>query len=188
MKNVRIPRYRSRAIEAPFFRRCTSLVKLPALVFLLAQAPAGLAQQQHSLPLVNSADTSPVGFMRIINRSDQGGTVTIHGIDDSGERFGPVSLMLDALETVHFTSVHLENGEAGLSPGLGDGEGNWRLELTSELDIEPLAYIRTSTGFVTSVHDVVQGQYVPARSAFDDSMVCRETDSCEARTTTLQPR
>lgn len=173
MKTVRIPRYRSRAIEAPFFRRCTSLVKLPVLVFLLAQAPAGLAQQQHSLPLVNSADTSPVGFMRIINRSDQGGTVTIHGIDDSGERFGPASLMLDALETVHFTSVHLENGDASreLSPGLGDGEGNWRLELTSELDIEPLAYIRTSDGFVTSVHDVVQGQYVPARVAFDDSMV-----------------
>ena len=38
---------------------------------------------------------------------------------------------------------------------MGDGEGNWWLELDSELDIEPLGYIRTGAGFVTSMHDVV---------------------------------
>ena len=32
--------------------------------------------------------------------------------------------------------------------------GDWRLELTSDLDIEAGAYIRTRDGFLTSMHDV----------------------------------
>ena len=53
--------------------------------------------------------------------------------------------------------------------------GGWRLALTTELEIEPLAYIRTPDGFVTSVHDVVQPEFVPeygpARTASDDSLL-----------------
>ena len=41
--------------------------------------------------------------------------------------------------------------------GVGDGDGDWRLELGTDLDIEPLAFVRTD-GFVTSVHDVVEGE------------------------------
>ena len=41
---------------------------------------------------------------------------------------------------------------------MGDGEGHWRLVLTSALDIEPGAYIRTSDGYLDSMHDsVVEG-------------------------------
>ena len=32
--------------------------------------------------------------------------------------------------------------------------GDWRLDLSSELDIDVLAYIRTTDGFLTSMHDV----------------------------------
>ena len=79
----------------------------------------------------------------------------IHASDDSGRRFGPVSLSLEAKATVQFTSTDLEEGNAakGIPSGLGQGEGNWRLELDTELDIEPLAYRRDSTLF--SLHDVV---------------------------------
>ena len=81
----------------------------------------------------------------------------IHAIDDSGQRFGPVSLDLNAKASVHFTSADLESGNdaKGLSGGVGDGDGDWRVELSTELDIEPLAYIRTSDGFLTSMHDLV---------------------------------
>ena len=111
----------------------------------------------HAIPLVTPASNSvQQGFVRVINRSNHAGTVSIHAIDDSGARFGPVSLTLDAEATVHFNSTDLEQGNAskGLSGGVGDGEGNWRLELESALDIEPLAYIRTGNGFVTSMHDL----------------------------------
>ena len=96
------------------------------------------------------------GFVRIINHSERAGTVSIHAIDDTGRRFGPVELALEAMQTRHFNSVDLESGSAakGLAAGVGDGTGNWRLELSSELSIEALAYIRTPDGFVTSMHEV----------------------------------
>ena len=115
------------------------------------------SQPDHTLPLVMSAANDiQQGFVRIINRSARAGTVRIHAIDDSGQRFGPVFLSLEAEAAVQFNSDDLETGNShkGLSGGVGDGEGNWRLALNTELDIEPLAYIRTRDGSVTSIHDV----------------------------------
>ena len=111
----------------------------------------------HAIPLVTSADNpSQQGFVRIINRSDRPGTVRIHAIDDDGGRFGPVSLSLNAKQTRHLNSRDLEVGnvDKGLSAGVGNGSGNWRLELATDLAIEPLAYIRTPDGFLTSIHAV----------------------------------
>ena len=139
--------------------------RLPVVAFLLVLGQAAFAQSEqqtlHTLPLVKPAsDTVVQGFIRIINHSDQNGTVQIHAIDDSGERFGPITLDIDVKASRHFNSEDLESGNAdkGLSGGVGDGDGDWRLELETTLDIEPLAYIRTADGFVTSMHDlVVQG-------------------------------
>ena len=139
--------------------------RLPVVLVLLALGQTVLAQSEprseHSLPLVRSA-SHPVqqGFVRIINRSNRSGTVSIHAIDDSGRRFGPISLSLGAKETVHFNSEDLERGNRskGLPSGVGSGDGDWRLELDTELDIEPLGYVRTSDGFVTSMHDIVTGR------------------------------
>ena len=130
-----------------------------AIAFLVVNAPAALSQNVHYLPLVMSGDSVQEGFLRVINHSEQRGTVTIHAIDDNGERFGPVTLSLDALQARHFRASDMEHGnpEKGLSGGIGDGAGHWRVELNTDLDIEPLAYIRTPEGFVTSTHDLVEG-------------------------------
>ena len=109
------------------------------------------------IPLVMAADNlAQEGFVRLVNRSDRAGTLRIHAIDDSGRRVGPLSLEMEANATLHFNSRDLEEGNAdqGLARGVGDGEGNWRLELDSELDVEPLAYVRTADGFVTGIHEV----------------------------------
>ena len=132
--------------------------KLPVFALLLVLGQAVLAQTEHTLPLVMAASNQvQQGLVRIINHSDQAGTVQIVAIDDSGERFGPVTLSLDALEAVNFDATDLEEGntEVNLSGGVGDGEGNWHLELNTTLDIEALAYIRSEDGFLASVHDVV---------------------------------
>lgn len=109
------------------------------------------------MPLFLSA-SNPVrqGFARIVNRSDWAGEVRITAIDDAGARFGPVTLALGAGRTVHFNSDDLERGNPskGLAQGLGIGQGDWRLELDSDLDIEALVYVRTADGFVTTMHDV----------------------------------
>ena len=100
------------------------------------------------------------GFARVINHSDKPGTVRITGIDDAGVEHGPVELSLEARASVHFNSADLEAGSAqkGLPRGLDDGDGDWRLHLSSELDIEPLSYIRTGDGFVTAMHQVVPAE------------------------------
>ena len=111
----------------------------------------------HSVPLVTAADNeSREGFVRVINRDDRAGTVRIHAIDDEGVRSVPVELSLEPKQTRHFNSGDLEDGnpDKGLSGGVGDGTGNWRLELETDLDIEALAYIRTPDGFLTSIHEV----------------------------------
>ena len=96
------------------------------------------------------------GFARVINRSDAAGEVRIEAFDDAGMMHGPVTLSLGAGETVHFNSDHLEGVGAheALSGETGAGEGDWRLELSSALDVEVLSYIRTKDGFLTAMHDV----------------------------------
>ena len=140
-------------------RSCLALGRCLAVALLATKAPAALAQNVHNLPLFMPADAVQQGFVRIINDSEDAGTVRIHAIDDEGERFGPVELSLEGLQSSHFNSGDLENGnpDKGLSGGVGDGSGNWRLELGTDLDIEALAYIRTPQGFLTGVHDVVEG-------------------------------
>ena len=124
---------------------------------LAAASMNSMAQNTHTLPLVMPASNgSQTGFVRIVNQSDQNGTVRITAIDDTGEQFGPINLSLDANEAVNFNSRDLESGNArkGLPSGVGDGSGSWRLILETALNITPLAYIRTSDGFVTAMHDI----------------------------------
>ena len=53
----------------------------------------------HAIPFVTPASNlGQEGFVRIVNNSHRAGTVSIHAIDDDGERFGPVTLSLDAKE------------------------------------------------------------------------------------------
>ena len=114
----------------------------------------------YMVPLFPAADDvfGRQGFVRVINHAAEAGDVEIHAFDDGGAEFGPLTLSLDAHQTVHFNSDDLELGNAdkGLSAGVGSGDGAWRLSLESDLEIEVLAYIRTtSDGFLTSMHDIV---------------------------------
>ena len=128
-----------------------------ATAFLIMVSGPALPQVQHELPLVMSASNArQQGFVRIINNSSRSGTVSVHAIDDTGRRFGPSTLSLGANHAVQFNSRDLERGNStiGLSGGVGDGTGNWRLDLSTTLDIEPLAYIRTPDGFLASMHEL----------------------------------
>ena len=108
----------------------------------------------------STADASDrVGFVRVLNRSDEAGEVLISAVDDAGKRSGPVRLALAAGTAAHFNSYDLESGNAakGLAEGVGAPSvaGDWRLELMSTLDIAVLSYIRTPDGFLTTMHGTV---------------------------------
>ena len=131
----------------------------------LPNLPAAARELLHTapaVPLVRQA-SHPVqqGFIRIINHSGVPGTARITGIDDAGTEYGPIVLQLEPRATRNVNSGDLENGNPakGLSGGLGVGDGDWRLRVSSTLDIEVLSYVRTEDGFVTTMKQVV-----PARA------------------------
>ena len=117
----------------------------------------GVQGAVHRVPLLPPA-SHPYrqGFVRVINRSAQAGEVSIVAFDDAGVEHGPLTLRIEANAAVQFNSADLEAGSPGkgLASGTGAGEGAWRLELESALDIEALAYVRTPGGALASVHDV----------------------------------
>ena len=111
---------------------------------------------QHVYLFPSASEPQREGFVRVINHSAEGGQVLVDPVDDGGREFDTITLSVDANETVHFNSGDLETGNEGkgLTGSTGSGEGDWRLAFTSELDIEVLAYIRTTDGFLTAMHDV----------------------------------
>ena len=125
----------------------------------LSTAPATRSPgEPHVVPLFPSA-SDPLrrqGFLRVVNRSGRPGTVAVEACDDGGTVCATATLALEAGRTRHFNSDDLELGNPGkgLATGTGPGVGDWRLTLSSDLDIEVLAYVRTEDGFVTSMHDV----------------------------------
>ena len=127
-----------------------------ALALMCATASVAVAAEQ-VVPLFPSAsDGARQGFVRVINHSDVAGEVHIDAFDDAGRWTGPVTLHMDATATVHFNSNDLEAGNAakGLAAGVGSGTGDWRLALSTALDIEVLSYIRTADGFLTAMNNV----------------------------------
>ena len=63
-------------------------------------------------------------------------------------------------EVKHFNANDLENGNTakGILTGIGPGDGDWRLELTSGLVFTAPVHMRTRRdGFLTSLHDTVPG-------------------------------
>ena len=118
---------------------------------------AGTAPAQNVALFPSASDPSRQGFVRIINHANRPGEIEISAIDDDGNRRGPLTLPIDARAALHLNSNDVENGNAskGLNTGTGPGNGDWRLELASDLDIEVLAYVRTADGFLTAMHDTV---------------------------------
>ena len=55
-----------------------------------------------------ASNESLQGFVRVINLSDRAGSVNIHAIDDTGQRFGPITWSIEANETTYFNSQDLE--------------------------------------------------------------------------------
>ena len=123
----------------------------------------------HDIPYMPaSGEDRRQGFVRVVNHTPEAGEVAIEVFDDSGNAYDLITLSLEAGETAHFNSDDLEMGNAakGLSAGVGTGEGDWRLKLTSLLEIEVLAYIRTEDGFLTSMHDLMPASRAGRRAPF----------------------
>ena len=119
----------------------------------------GLAEGTYMVPLLPSAsDTSGrQGFVRVVNHSGEAAEVRIGAYDNTVWEYEALALAVGADEVASFNSDDLEQGNEakGLTGSTGAGEGDWWLELSSDAEIEVLSYIRTTDGFLTSMHDLV---------------------------------
>ena len=109
------------------------------------------------------AGGSPFGesFVRVVNHADGDGEVSVTAVDAAGRRHGPVALTVGANRTAQFNSRDLERGNPakGLAAGVGAGEGDWRLELRSDLKISVSAYVRAATGIVAGMNATAPEAY-----------------------------
>ena len=108
--------------------------------------------------MISASDSMRQGFVRIINESDESGSVRILAFDDGGAAAEPIEIQLGANQAVHFNSDDLENVNAakGINAGIGSPvQGDWRLDIESALDVRVLAFVRTGDGFLTAMHDVL---------------------------------
>ena len=151
--------------------RLTVAPSTPILVMNLLKSPSGHLANLSATPVeadkgerfvplfAPKSSLGREGFLRVINLSDTSGDVLIYATDDD-DREGLLSLTLEAGATAHLNSEDLEDGNAdkGLFGKTGSGAGDWRLELTSVLELEVLAYVRTDDGFVTAIHDIAPRQ------------------------------
>ena len=118
------------------------------------------SSRTHVPLLPSSSNSLREGLVRIVNPSAQSGEMRIVAIDDAGWRREPVTLGIGAGASAQFTSRDLEWGNAalGLVGSTGPGAGDWRLEMSSSLDIEVLPYARTADGTMSGLGETVAAE------------------------------
>ncbi len=110
--------------------------------------------------LPSSSNSAHEGVVRFVNASPQGGSVNIRATDDSGWSPPPVTLHVGPGESIHLTTRDLEQGNAakGLSGYLGAATGDWRLDVSSERDIEVLPYVRAHDGLLAPMRAIAEAE------------------------------
>ena len=89
--------------------------------------------------------------LRLVNAGANAEGVSIEGVDDQGDRSGPVTLTLAAGESRTLTAFELENGAQGLAGTLGDGAGKWRLFITAGQAIVGVSLLEAVSGHLTNI-------------------------------------
>ena len=166
--------------------RKTVLTALLMVVCALT-APAAVAEH-YTVPLLVPAGTSggPQSVLRILNAADESSTVEIYAFDDAGARTGPATFTLNASSAVEFTAADLASGNAalGLTGSIGTELGDARLEIETELQIVPMAFVRAADGTLSAMHDTVRaaedgpGQYRYEVPVFNPSTDVLQVSAC----------
>ena len=97
-------------------------------------------------------------LLRLVNNGREAARVSVEGIDDAGER-GSVSLSIPAGVALTVDAMALEVGVApgewpqgvGIEGALGDGDGKWRLLVSSDPPLTVMNLMATPERHVTSL-------------------------------------
>ena len=114
----------------------------------------------HRVDIFNPASNrNQVSRIRVSNQSDRVATVNVTGIDDAGVMRGPATFSLAPFATIELTASDLENGSSakGVSGGIGDGQGKWRLEVSSDESISVMNLLEAPGGFISNLSSSQRG-------------------------------
>jgi hypothetical protein len=109
------------------------------------------------VPLFHAAaDTEQRSLLRLVNLSEsEQAQVLIEATDDAGQPApgGPLVIDLDPSRSVELSAADMENGngDKGLIGALGQGEGRWRLRVSSTTRTEVQSLMATPGGFLTNL-------------------------------------
>ena len=148
---------------------------LSAMHDTVRPALAGGEPHRYEIPVFNpSTEAAQASRLRLINPGDTSAAVTIGGRDDSGAPAsgGDVTLMLPAGGAQTLTARQLEAGGAGLTGRLGATAGGWRLTVSSDLPLQVVNVVASSTGHWNNLSTTAVRGAAPADPAgFDDRFV-----------------
>ena len=101
------------------------------------------------------SNSNQASSLRLVNPGPEDAQVSIAGKDDIGKSpGGPVVLTVPAGTARRVSAVQLESGAKGLTGMLGDGQGKWRLRVTSNRPIIVMNLMSSSTGHLTNLSTV----------------------------------
>ena len=112
-----------------------------------APAAAGV----HRVVFLNPGrNVDQVSRLRLINPGTEDAFVTIAGTDDMGAVSAEVVVDVPAGTAREWTAAELEPG-SGADGALGDGEGKWRLRISSGSPVVAMSLIESPTGNLTNL-------------------------------------
>ena len=130
---------------------------------------------RYEIPVFNpSTEAAQASRLRLINPGDAQAAVTIAGRDDGGAAAagGDVTLTLPAGGARTLTARQLEAGDAGLTGRLGATAGGWRLTVSSDLPLQVVNVVASSTGRWNNLSTTAVRGAAPADPAgFNDRFV-----------------
>ena len=90
-------------------------------------------------------------LLRLFNDGDARAQVAIAGVDDAGEAGGMVRVSVPAGEALTLSAAELEAGGPAFQGALGDGDGKWRLTVTSDEPIGVMSLLEGAAGHLTNL-------------------------------------
>ena len=90
-------------------------------------------------------------LLRLANDGAEDAMATIGGVDDAGRAGGAVGVTVPAGEALWLSAAELESGGDGFEGSLGDGEGKWRLTVSSTAPLAVMSLVEDEQGALSNL-------------------------------------